>query len=120
MQDSSRLASLLDTAEEEEAEPGGTDGAGPAPRRGRSEGEGGRGNAVSVFADARKSLGLAGAPLPGSVSPHLFLGKKSNSRSKEGLDKLVTEEPIDSYGSVTSQTASSTQNKVWCSQGTAR
>ena len=38
MQDSSRLASLLDTAEEEEAEPGGTDGAGPAPRRGRPEG----------------------------------------------------------------------------------
>ena len=82
MQDSSRLASLLDTAEEEEAEPGGTDCAGPAPRRGRPEGGGGTGNAVSVFADARKSLGLAGAPLPGSVSPHLFLGKKSNSRSK--------------------------------------
>ena len=53
------------------------------------------------------------------MSPHLFLGKKSNSRNKEGLDKLVTEELIDSYDSVTSQTASSTQNKVWCSQGTA-
>ena len=51
---------------------------------------------------------------------HLFLGKKSNSRSKEGLDKLVTEELIDSYDGVTSQTASSTQNKIWCSQGTAR
>ena len=73
-----------------------------------------------MFANVRKSLGLAGAPLPGSVSPHLFLGKNNNSRSKEGLDKLVTEELIDSYDSVTSHTASSTQNKVWCSQGTAR
>ena len=73
-----------------------------------------------MFEDARKSMGLAGAPLPGSVSPHLFLGKKSNSKSKEGLDKLVTEKLIDSYDSTTFQTASSTQNKVWCSQGFAR
>ena len=65
---------------------------------------------VYVFADARKSMGLAGAPLPGSVSPHLFLGKESNSKSKEGLGKLETEELIDSYDSTTCQTASSTQN----------
>ena len=68
---------------------------------------------VFAFADARKSrksMGLAGAPLPGSVPPHLFLAKKSNSKSKEGLDKLVAEELIDSYDSATCQTASATQN----------
>ena len=75
---------------------------------------------VSVFADARKSMGLAGAPQPGSVSSRLFLGKKNSSRSKERLDKLVTEELIDSYESVTSQTASSTQTNVRFSQGIAR
>ena len=37
MQDSSRHASLPDTAEEEEAEPARTDDAGPAPQRGRPE-----------------------------------------------------------------------------------
>ena len=37
MQDSSRHASLPDTAEEEEPEPAGTDDAGPAPQRGRPE-----------------------------------------------------------------------------------
>ena len=37
MQDSSRRASSPDTAEEDEAAPGGTDDAGPAPQRGRPE-----------------------------------------------------------------------------------
>ena len=64
---------------------------------------------VFAFADARKSMGLAGAPLPGSVPPHLFLGKKSNFKSKEGSEKLVADELIDSYDSATCQTASSTQ-----------
>ena len=81
---------------------------------------GGTEAAMSVFVDARKSMGLAGVPQPGSVSPHLFLGKKNNSRSKEGLDTLVTEELVDSYGSVASQTASSTQINVRFSYGIAR
>ena len=119
MQDSSRLASLLDTAEEEEAEPGGTDGVGPAPRRGRPEGGEVREMRFPCLQTRANPWVWQERPYQGRCH-HLFLGKKSNSRSKEGLDNLVTEELIDSYDSVTSQTASSIQNKVWCSQGTAR
>ena len=61
-----------------------------------------------MVADARKSIDLARAPQPGLVSPYLFLGKKSSSRSKERLDKFVIEEHIGSYDSVTSQISSFT------------
>ena len=40
---------------------------------------GGTGAAIPVLVDARKSVRLAGAPQPGSVSPYLLLGKKSNT-----------------------------------------
>ena len=41
----------------------------------------GAGSAASLFSDARKTVGLANAPRPGSVSPDLFFGEFSSSAS---------------------------------------
>ena len=75
---------MLDTAEEEEAESGGTDGVGPAPRRGRPEGGEVREMRFPCLQTRAKSLGLAGAPLPGSVSRTCSSVRKAILEAKKG------------------------------------